>query len=449
VTTVEHSDRGSRDISAGGLAGGRPDRRGSGRLAIEGGTPVRSTQRSWPIWPVPTAETRRLLGTVLDGGRWAISSPGDARLFERRFAALFADYVGVRHCIPVDHGSSALVVALEALGLEYGDAVLVPALTWVASASAVFRAGLLPVLVDVAAETGCADVASLDPTVGARAMIVVHWACAMADVPALTAAAAPRGIAVIEDAAQAHGAQWLGRSAGSLGRLGCFSMQQSKVLTGGEGGAVVTDDDELAVVLQELRADSRSYRLDVTPPGALDLMESASVMGANFCLNEFSAAALCAQLAELDRQHAIRNQNYRRLVELLDGVAGVRPLCHRAEQTRLSIYEAALLFEPLPEGAANSWIARALTAELGLRCYPPRESLNRSRLLRPWTKSTLRPLADRYLAMHRDRTFPHADHLSTHAVLFPHSAFLGEERDMVDIAEGVVKVIDHIGRSKA
>jgi dTDP-4-amino-4,6-dideoxygalactose transaminase len=415
------------------------------QLAIHGGAPVRAAERGWPTWPVATVGTRQLLDAALGGGRWAISSPGSSELFERRFATLFADYVGVRHCVPVDHGSSALVVALEALGLEHGDVVLVPALTWVASASAVFRAGLLPVLADVDANTGCVDVGSVDLSVGARAMIAVHWECAMADIPALTAATAPHGITVIEDAAQAHGAQWLGRSAGSLGRLGCFSMQQSKVLTGGEGGAVVTDSDELAPILQELRADSRSYRPDVTPPGALDLIETASVMGANFCLSEFSAAVLCAQLTDLDWQHAIRNRNYQRLVELLGGVAGVRPLRHRTEQTRISIYEAVLVFDPLPVGTTNTWIAAALSAELGMRCYPPREPLGRSRLLCPWTKSSLRPLADRFAAIHQDRTYPNADFLSQHAVLIHHSAFLGSEQDMTDIAAAIGKVLRQAG----
>jgi dTDP-4-amino-4,6-dideoxygalactose transaminase len=415
-----------------------------GRLAIHGAAPVRPPERGWPTWPMQTSETRRLLGAVLNSERWAISSPGGAELFERRFARLFADYVGVRHCVPVDHGSSALVIALDALGFEHGDVVLVPALTWVASASAVFRAGLVPVLVDVDAQTGCVDADAVDLDVGARAIIAVHWACAMADVPALAAAVTPYGITVIEDAAQAHGAQWLGLSAGSIGRLGCFSMQQSKVLTGGEGGAVVTNDDDLVVALEELRADSRSYRTGPTPPGELDLMETAGVMGANFCLNEFSAAVLCAQLAELDQQNAVRDRNYRRLMQLLDSTADVRPLRHRAEQNRISIYEAVLVFDPLPDGVTNTWIADALTAELGLLCYPPREPLDRCRLLRPWTKPALRPLTDRFVALQRSRIYPNADFMASHAVLFGHSALLGDERDIADIAEAVERVLEAV-----
>src|SRR5690606_18853822 len=134
-------------------------------------------------------------------------------LYERRFAAAFADYLGVPYCIPTDHGSSALVIALESLGLEHGSEVIVPALTWVATATAVFRAGLVPVLADVDRETGCLTAQTIEAAIGpkTRAVIVVHWACVMADMPAIMALADARGLAVIEDCAQAHGASWQGK----------------------------------------------------------------------------------------------------------------------------------------------------------------------------------------------------------------------------------------------
>ncbi|MEO3812918.1 DegT/DnrJ/EryC1/StrS family aminotransferase [Sphaerisporangium sp. B11E5] len=414
---------------------------GADTLAVEGGVPVRPPGRAWPAWPVPADDAGRHLDAVLRSGRWAITSPGSGELFERRFSRMFAEYVGVRHCVPVDHGSSALVVALEALGLEYGDVVLVPVLTWVASASAVLRAGLVPVLVDVDPDTGCVSPQTLDLAAGPRAVLAVHWSCAMADIPALREVTAPRGVTVVEDAAQAHGAQWLGRQAGSLARLGCFSMQHSKVLTGGEGGAVVTDDDTLASLAQELRADSRRYTTRADAPQGLELEESATMMGANLCLSEFGAALLCAQLARLDEQHEIRNRNYAALSGLLDAIPGVRLLRHRPEQTRISIYEAPIIFDPLPAGMTNEQVADALTAELHVRFYPPREPLNRSRLLQPWTKPTLGPLAERFRAEHRGRVYPHAEHLASHAVLTHHSTFLGTRQDMADIAEAVAKVV--------
>jgi dTDP-4-amino-4,6-dideoxygalactose transaminase len=410
-------------------------------LAVNGGAAVRAAGREWPAWPVPAGDAERALIEVLHSGRWAISSPRRGELAERRFARLFADYVGARHCVPTDHGSSALVIALESLGLEHGRSVLVPALTWVASATAVLRAGLVPVLVDVDPATGCVTPATLaaEADADAGAVVVVHWACAMADVPSITAFATGRDMAVIEDAAQAHGATWTGRGAGSMGRLGCFSMQHSKVLTCGEGGAVVTSDDDLVSRLEELRADSRRYRA-ASRQGELDLEESASVMGANFGLSEFGSALLCAQLGLLDAQHGVRNANYARLAEMISDVGGVRLLRRSPAQDRLSLYEVPLVFDPLPAGIDNGWVAGALTAELGTRAYTPRHPLNRSPLLRPWSKPALTPLTERFVAHHRDRAYAGSEYLAAHSVLFHHSAFLGDEKDMRDLAEAIGKV---------
>jgi dTDP-4-amino-4,6-dideoxygalactose transaminase len=411
---------------------------GTRKLAVFGGPAVRGAGGTWPSWPVAAPDAEENLLEVLHGRRWAITSPRHGELFERRFAEMFAEYVGVRHCVPTDHGSSALVIALESLGLEYGDPVLVPALTWVASATAVLRAGLLPVLADVDPQTGCLDAVAVAAERDLRAVVAVHWACAMADVPAITAAASS-GVTVIEDAAQAHGARWAGRGAGSLGRLGCFSMQHSKVLTAGEGGAVVTDDDALAGRLEELRADSRRYREEAVE-GELDLRETASVMGANFCLSEFGAAVLCAQVRLLDEQHKVRNHNYARLGEFIADVPGVRLLRQAPEQDALSLYEVPIIFDPLPPGRDNAWAAAALTTELGMRAYPPRPPLHRSPLLRPWTKPSLGPLAVRFVEQHRGRRFEGADYLTRHAVLLHHSAFLGDENDMADLATAVTKI---------
>ncbi|THV37629.1 DegT/DnrJ/EryC1/StrS family aminotransferase [Glycomyces buryatensis] len=410
-------------------------------LAVNGGAAVRDRGRSWPSWPVAAPGASSALEAVLRSGSWAISSPYRGELQERRFAKAFAAYTGTRHCVPTDHGSSALVIAMESLGLDYGDPVLVPALTWTASASAVFRAGLVPVLADVDPATGCLAAEAVAAETDIAAVIAVHWACNMADVPAIAKAA--DGVHVIEDAAQAHGGRWEGRPAGSLGTMGCFSMQHSKVLTCGEGGAIVTDDPERAGLLEELRADSRRYR-DSLVEGELPLTESATTLGANFCLDEFGASLLVAQLEILDEQHTVRNANYELLTRLLAPVTGVKLLTRSPSQDKLSLYEVPLVFEGFPEGIDKSWAATALTAELGVRVYTPRPPLARSRLLEPWRKSTLAPLAEQFVKRHADRAYPGADHLAAHAVLLHHSVFLGGEEDMADIAAAAAKVARHL-----
>ncbi len=413
------------------------------RLAINGGEPVRPSARSWPEWPVAASGAKDLVEEVLRSTRWTLSSAGDRELFERRFAKAFAAYVGSRHCVPVDHGSSALVIGLESLGLDEGALVAVPSFTWVACAAAVFRAGLVPVLVDVDKDTGCVGPSALDVHADVEAVMAVHMACVMADVPALVRAAESVGAVVVEDVAQAHGARWLGRSAGSIGILGCFSMQQTKVLAAGEGGAVVTDDPGLATVLEELRADSRRHPAAPIGGGKTELVEAATyLMGANFCLDEFNAAILCAQLEELDAQHETRNGNHDLLESLLADVEGVRLLRPRPAQTRMSIYEASFIFDPLPSGMTNEWLAEALTAELGLPFYPPRAPLHRSRLLRPWAKPSLGARAQRFRDFARVTTFPNSDYLARHSVLTHHRAFLGTNDDMIDMANAVRKVVD-------
>lgn len=418
-----------------GVAAGRAS------LALYGGAPVREPGRPWPRWPVSTPQTERNLLAVLRSDRWTLTAPiSDRDLFERRFASMFAGYTRTRHCVPVDHGSSALVVALESLGLDYGDRVLVPALTWTASATAVLRAGLVPILMDVDADSGCVGPGNLDLDATARAVVVVHWSCAMADIPAIAAVTGPRGIDIVEDCAQAHGAEWMGRPAGSQGRLGCFSMQQGKVLSGGEGGAVVTDDDDLAPMLEELRADSRRYRDDAGRRGESELVESASIMGSNFCMSELNAAVLCAQLEVLDRQHEIRAANHAVLAGLIEPIDGVRVLHPPQAQTRTSIYELPIVFDVLPAGMTADDVAAALTAELGKPFYRTDAPLHRTPLLQPSTKPALAPLAREFAHHHRDRQFPHSDYLYDHVVVTHHSTLLGDERDMADIAAAVGKV---------
>ncbi len=410
-----------------------------GALAVEGGRPVRDPARPWPRWPDPPPEAETLVTDVLRGDRWTLSSAITTRpLYERRFARVFASYIGTRHCIPVDHGASALVVALEAVGLEFGDRVLVPTMTWVASATSALRAGLVPVLVDIDPITGSMGPADVDLTCDPKAIVVVHWSCAMADVRAIERAG--RGAVIIEDCAQAHGAAWDGRRAGSLGAVGCFSMQQSKVLAAGEGGAVVTDDAVIAERLEELRADGRRPRMTPGAPGQYDLIETGGILGSNYSMSEFSAALLCAQLTVLQAQHARRSANFEILATLLEAVPGVRLVRPHPAQTASSIYEIAIVFEPLPRGFRIDDVARALSAELGRPMYRPDTPLHRSRLFRPETKRTLGPLAQDCLAVNRGRWFPVADHLYDHAVVTHHSALLGDEGDMTDIARAVTKI---------
>ena len=215
----------------------------------------RQQTRRWPTWPIFDDETLEAVKGVLQSGRWTLSGPAvDADLRERVFARKWADFVGTRYCVPTNTGTAGLTIALEAMGIGYGDEVLVPGLTWVACATAVANVNAIPVLVDINPDTLAMDPRDAERaiTTRTRAIMAVHLYGSMADLDALGSLAQVHGLGLLEDAAHVHGAQWNEKRAGSIGLCGVFSMQQTKVLTAGEGGAVTTNDRQLAERLEQL-----------------------------------------------------------------------------------------------------------------------------------------------------------------------------------------------------
>lgn len=207
-------------------------------LAMNGGVPL--AKPAWPVWPQADERTRAAVLASVNSGRWAISGPyRGCESFESKFSKAFSDYNGVPYCVLTSNGSSALVAALAALGVGPGDEVLVPGLTWVACATAPLRVGASPIFVDLTPGglTMCPIAAADRLRSGAvKAIILVHQSCALADLSAFAALAKAFGVALIEDCSQAHGAKWRGMPVGTVGKVGVFSMQQTKLLTCGEGG---------------------------------------------------------------------------------------------------------------------------------------------------------------------------------------------------------------------
>lgn len=416
----------------------------SSTLAVQGGRPVR--QKPWPTWPQPAPGALGALEQVLHSGRWAISGhyTGD-RSFERRFADAFAAYNGVRFCVPTASGTASLMVALEACGIGAGDEVIIPGLTWVANASTVAGVNAAPVLADVDRKSFCMDPAAAEALIGPRtaAVVVVHLYAAVADLGALMAVADRHGLALIEDCAQSPGAMYRDRRVGTFGQLGTFSMQQTKPLTSGEGGAVITDSPELARAAEHLRADGRSYAESPPRAGHMELVETAEVMGSNRCLSEFQAAVLFAQLPVLEEQHAHRRRN----LHVLDGLlreVGFTPQETSPETTARTVYEYAM---EIPEDLSRvslDIVAEALSAELGLVVEPGYPSLNSTKLYDPASRrrfSALSGLADRFSL---DRfSLPVSEAVARRLLTIHHSALLGDAGDMHDIAAACAKIYEH------
>lgn len=211
-------------------------------LAIDGGTPVRSTP--WPAWPPPLDDDqRKRVHAVLESGLWGATQGGSACA---DLTAAFASASGVPYGVAVGNATLGLFAALRGLGVGPGDEVIVPAYTFVASATSVLLAGATPVIVDVDPVDLHLSPAAVEAAITERtaALMPVHLAGSPADMDPLNAVAARHGLAVVEDAAQAHGATYHGRPIGGLGDAGVYSFQASKAMTAGEGGLIVCRTQE-------------------------------------------------------------------------------------------------------------------------------------------------------------------------------------------------------------
>jgi perosamine synthetase len=241
-----------------------------------------------------------------------ISSTG---AFLNRFEAEFGELCGVSGCMGVCNGTVALHLALLGLDVRPGDEVLVPSLTYIATANAVRYVGAEPVFVDVDPETWCIDPKLLEASITRRTkgIIAVHLYGHPADMDAINHIAAVHGLWVVEDAAEAHFARYKGRPTGGLAEIGTFSFYGNKIITCGEGGAVVVNNKHLELRLRTLRGQGmdpqRRYYFPVT--------------GYNFRLTNLAEAILCGQLDRREEIMAGRQRVFDRYEELLKGIPGI------------------------------------------------------------------------------------------------------------------------------
>ncbi len=285
------------------------------KLAIDGGPKVR--EAPFPPWPALGDEDVAVVADVLRSGRLTQLTGGAVAAFEEAFA----EWHGVRHCVATSSGTSAIHTALAALGIGPGDEVIVPAHTFIASATPVLHQRATPVFADVDERTYCIAPGSVAERITPRtkAIIAVHLNGHPADVDALVPLAGPHGIAVVEDAAQAHGALYKGRKAGTIGLAGCFSFWEDKIMTtGGEGGCVVTDDDALAERMRRVRHHGEG---PIEGERAYYHLE----LGYNYRMTSMQAATGLVQLRRLDEYLAARRRNAAYLSERLGGIDGIEP----------------------------------------------------------------------------------------------------------------------------
>jgi perosamine synthetase len=287
----------------------------SDKLAIDGGPKTR--REPFPRWPLLGPEDIAAVAEVLDSGKLTQLSGRSVGDFERAFAK----WHGAEHCVATSSGTTAIHAALIALGVAPGDEVIVPAHTFIASATPVLHQGATPVFADVDERTFCMSPDSVREriTERTRAIIAVHLNGHPADLDALIEIARPRGIAIIEDAAQAHGATYKGRKAGTIGEAGCFSFWEDKIITtGGEGGAILTADASLAERMRRIRHHGEG---PIEGERAYYHLE----LGYNYRMTSMQAATGLVQLRKLDEYLIARRRNAAHVSERLGEIPQVEP----------------------------------------------------------------------------------------------------------------------------
>jgi dTDP-4-amino-4,6-dideoxygalactose transaminase len=323
-------------------------------LAIRGGK--KTFSGVWPAWPVFAEEDEEALRAVLRSRNWGGYPSPNARACQ--FAEAFARAHDAAYGICCSNGTVSLELALRAAGIKAGDEVIVPPYTWIATAGAPVMVNAVPVFVDIDPETYCLDPTLIEAAITdrTRAVIPVHLGCSVANLDAIMEIGRQRGLTVIEDCAHAHGARWRGRGVGSIGHLGSFSFQSSKLMTSGEGGILLTSDKNLEERCQSLVNCGRKE------PGC-DGYEGW-VFSGNYRITEFQAALLSVRLRHLEGERAHRERNVATLCGLLEGQSGIRPL-HRPEAlTHLACYQLILRYDAEAfEGLPRDAFVEALSAE--------------------------------------------------------------------------------------
>lgn len=400
------------------------------RPALLGGHPVR--RAPFPSWPVANAREEEALVGLVRSGKWFRGD--EVAAFESAYAAL----TGAKHCLATANGTSALITSLAALGIGPGDEVIVPPYTFVATVNAVLLLHALPVFVDSDRETFQIDARKLEAAVTprTRAIIPVHLGGAVADLDAVMEIVRRRDLAVIEDACQAHLAEWRGRKVGTYGTTGCFSFQASKNLNSGEGGAILTADEALVEACYRFHNNSRGRR----NTGGDFTYRSP---GANLRMTEFQAALLLAQMTRLEEQSRTREQNAAYLTSLLRQIPGITPArmydgCTRNAYHLYMFRYDADAFAGLP----RSVLLKALAAE-GVPASSGYSPLNRE----PFLEEALAGHGFQAIygkarldAWREQNRCPENDRLCAEAVWLTQTMLLGPRRDMDDIAEAVRKV---------
>ncbi len=402
-------------------------------LAILGGAPVR--RRPFSPWPQYLPADAERLQSVLESRHWG-GYPLPSR-YAGEFAERFAALHNARYGLCVSNGTIALIAALRAAGIGFGDEVIVPAYTWDGTATAVLFAGGVPVFADIEPDNYClsVDATRRAITPRTRAILPVHLAMRFADMDGLLALAREHNLKVIEDCAHAHGGQYRGQGAGSMGDLGCFSFQESKLMTSGEGGIVLTSNLKY---FEHLQSQVNCGRASMTDE------YQQRVLGSNYRITELQAALLIGQLEMLPQLAARRARAAALLTDALAQIKGIRPLPPQPSITRDSIYCYVFRYAPEDRRVSRDLFVAAVDAE-GIPCD--------GRFYEPVYRSDLFYATPDICPQLRDHPVDYSSVVCPvseraaydEAVWLPQFLLIGDdEQDVEDIAAAVAKVMKNL-----
>ena len=306
--------------------------------------------------PLTGDEEAQAVIQVLKSGLLTVQGGGP---FTSQFERKFAEFIGVKYAISVNNGTAALHSALLAIGVGPGDQVILPSFSFVATAEAVALTGAKPVFADIDPNTYCLAPESIEEkiTSNTKAIIPVHLYGLMADMDAIMRIAKDHDLTVIEDAAQAIGAEFKGRKAGSIGDIACFSFHATKNMTTGEGGMLTTNNAEYANTLRLLRNHGgQGYK--------------CKMIGHNYRMPEIEAAMGCVQLAKLPKFLEVRRRNAATLTSLLQEIRQLKlPIEPAGYKHSWNIYTVRLRVSTA--GSRNRFVMKLRKKKIEAEVYYP------------------------------------------------------------------------------
>ncbi len=408
------------------------------KLALHGGPKSLRGQigKSWPIYG--REEEQALLQVLRSGIWWRGGYPDQKRSQVGRFERAFAKYHDAKYGIAVSNGTVAIECALRAAGVEAGDEVLVPALTFVASATAIVYINAVPVFVDVDAETYNISPAAMEKAITkrTRAVVLVHNGGYPANMDRIRALAKKHQLKIIEDSAHAHGSSWKGVKVGALGDLGTFSFQMGKTLASGEGGIILTNNSDLA---------EKAFSMHHTGRQAGRPFYEFHRIGSNLRMTEWQGAILNAQFKRFGKQIRHREKNATYLAQGLREIKGLRPIKRDPRVTSWGFYYWNFHYIPEDfEGVSRDRFLEAAQAE-GL---PVGVGAHGAPIYNNPVFQNMKSIAGRRVDYSRTHCAQAERLFAREAVCISHTAFLGPRADMDKLLAGFRKIRRHAAALK-